>query len=197
MKRRCTMDKEKQREKYGIAGAIATIMQIQMLVVGLALVLTAYGIIVSFDSPSRLIVYILQAVTCIAILIFGLFHFHKKEKMYFKGVVFAYAALEAIRCTLLGTTGVDKIPAYAARLIMVVLACLSVLLGERLGERKANFIAALILFLEAALYLIFAYAFATGRLIFKLLPLVGILIAGSLYLFNVAKVKQKEYFESH
>ena len=26
------MDKEKQREKYGIAGAIATIMQIQMLV---------------------------------------------------------------------------------------------------------------------------------------------------------------------
>jgi len=57
------MDKEKQREKYGIAGAIATIMQIQMLVVGLALVLTAYGIIVSFDSPSRLIVYILQAVS--------------------------------------------------------------------------------------------------------------------------------------
>lgn len=190
------MDKDQKKNKYGIAGAISVMMQIQMVLVGAALILTGYGITVSFDVPTRLTVYILQAITCLAILVFGLFHFHKKEKAYFKGVVFAYAALEAIRCTLLGTNGVDQIPAYAARLIMVALACLSVMLGERLGERRANYIAALILFLEGALYLIFAFAFATERLIFKLLPLVGILIAGSLYLFNVAKVKQKEYFDS-
>ena len=190
------MDKDKLKKKYGVAGAIAVLMQVQMALVGCALILTGYGITVSFNARPRLIVYCLQAITCIAILVFGLFHFHKKKTVYFKWVVFAYAALEAVRCALLGTTGVDPIAAVATRLIMVALACLSVLLGEHLGERRGNFLAALILFLEGALYLIFAFAFSTDRLIFKLLPLVGILIAGSLYLFNVAKVKQKEYFDS-
>ena len=189
------MDKDKLKKKYGVAGAIAVMMQIQMALVGCALIITGYGITISFDARPRLIVYSLQAITCIAILVFGLFHFHKKKTIYFKGVIFAYAALEAIRCALLGTTGVDQLPAIAARLIMVALACLSVLLGEHLGERRSNFVAALILFLEGALYLIFAFAFSTDRLIFKILPLVGIFIAASLYLFNVAKVKQKEYFD--
>ena len=189
------VDKEKLQGKYGIGKSIATLMQIQMVLVGLALILTAYGVTTSYHALPRMIVYILQAIACIAILVFGFFHFHKKDNRYFKAVLYSYAFLEAIRCALIGTDGVSRWAAIMARLLMVGLACLLVLLGEHLGEKKSNYIAFMIMFMEAALYLVFALGFVTERIIFKILPLVGILIAASICLFNTAKIKQREYFE--
>ena len=187
------MGKEEQRKKYGISGGIAIMMQIQMVIIGIALIITGYGIINSFDSPNRLVVYALQAGTCLAILIFGLFQFHKKKSSYFKAVIYVYAVLEGVRCALLSTNGIAAWAGILARLLMIALACGLVLLAEHLGEKKYSNLAYLLIFFEAALFLLFALMFATGgRLLFKILPVVGILICGSICLFNEAKIKQNQ-----
>ena len=145
------MGKEEKRKKYGIGGGIAVMMQIQMIIIGIALIITGYGIVSSFDSGKRLVVYLLQACTCITILVFGLFHFHKKKMSYFKGVVYAYALLEAVRCALLSTTGIDAWAGILAKLLLVALSCGLVMLAEHLGEKKYSNLAYLLIFFEAAL----------------------------------------------
>ena len=192
------MGKEEKRKKYGISGGIAVMMQIQMVIIGLALSITGYGIISSFDSPKRLVVYALQACTCLTILIFGLFHFHKKKMAYFKGVIYVYALLEGVRCALLSTNGIDEWAGILAKLLLIALACGSVLLAAHLGEKKYSNLAYLLIFFEAALFLLFALRFATdGRLLFKVLPVVGVLICASICLFNEAKIKQRHYFDEN
>ena len=186
------MDKEEARKKSGIGGGIAILMQVQMILVGIALILTGYGIVCSLDAPRRLIVYILQAVTCITILVFGLFHFRDGKVKFFKVVIYCYAVLEAVRCALLSTTGVSTWAGVLAKLLMVALACGMVVLAEHLGEKKYNLLSYLLIFLETALFLLFAMLFATGgKLLFKLLPMVGILICASICIFNEARIRQK------
>ena len=199
------MNTEKAKAKYGVAGAIAIMMQIQMLIVGAALVLTGCGVIsviktskqgLYIDSYHRLIVYILQAVVCLAILIFGFLHFHKKKIIYFRAVIYCYAAMEAVRCALLSTVGVDEWASIAAKLLLVLLSCGLVLMAEHLGERKYGVLSYILIFLEATLFLVFALNFATdSRLLYKVLPVVGVLICASICLFNEAKIKQKAYFD--
>ena len=192
------MGKEEKRKKYGISGGIAIMMQIQMIIIGIALIITGYGIVSSFDSPKRLVVYVLQAVTCLTILIFGLFHFHKRKMSYFKTVIYVYALLEAVRVALLSTNGVDEWAGILAKLLMVGLSCGLVILAEHLGEKKYANLAYLLIFLEAALFLLFALMFATeGRLLYKVLPIVGILICASICLFNEAKIKQRHNFDEN
>ena len=77
------MDREKLKQKYGISRTIAILMQVQMCLVGMGLVISAYGMIKAVQSPTRLIVYCLQALTCLVILIFGLFLFTKRDIRYF------------------------------------------------------------------------------------------------------------------
>ena len=190
------MSKEKSREKFGISGGIAVLMQIQMVIVGLALIITGYGAVCSLNSPRRLIVYILQAITCLTILFFGLFHFHTRKIIIFKVVIYCYAALEAVRCALLSTTGISEWPSVLAKLLLVALACGLVVLAEHLGERKYASLSYLLIFFEAALFLLFGLLFNTGgRLLFKILPLVGVLICGSICLFNEAKIRQVKHDE--
>ncbi len=191
------MDREKLKQKYGISRTIAILMQVQMCLVGMGLVISAYGMIKAVQSPTRLIVYCLQALTCLVILIFGLFLFTKRDIRYFKGVVIFYAVLEGVRCALLRTGGVDTWSATLAKLLLVALACCAVVLGEHLGEEKNSPLGYLIVFLETALFLIFALGFpgVEANLIYKILPIAGILIAGSIVLFNEAKIRQIKYFE--
>ncbi|MBR3039427.1 MAG: hypothetical protein IKI20_02040 [Lachnospiraceae bacterium] len=199
------MNPEQRKAKYGVGGAIAIMMQIQLIVVCAALILTSYGIISTLKTGkeaavsiewNRLIVYTLQAITCIAILVFGTLHFHKKKIAYFKWVVYCYAFLEAVRCALLSTNGIEKWPSIVAKFLLVMLACGLILLAEHLGEKKYNILAYVLIFLEAALFLVFAFNFATNsRLLFKLLPIIGVLICASICLFNEAKIKQKAYFD--
>ena len=192
------MDKEKMKQKYGINGVIVVLMQVQLVLVGMGLIISCYGVISSFDAQKRMIVYILQAVTCLAMLIFGVFHFHKKKMVYFKAVIYFYAALEAVRCALLSVNGVDDWAAIPARLFLVALACTAVILAEHLGEKNSNYYAYIMMFLEAALFLVYCVGFpgvTEGRMLFKILPLVGLLMACSICLFNIAKCKQREYFD--
>ena len=191
------MDNEKLKQKYGISKRVAVMIQIQMCLVGMALIITLYGVIKAIQSPARLIIYCLQAATCVVILVFGLFLFHKKDIRYFKGVVLFYAALEGIRCALLRTGGVDHWSSVLARLLLVGLACCAVVLGEHLGEDKYNSLGYLMVFMETALFLVFAIGFpgVEASLLYKVLPLAGILIAGAILLFNEAKIRQIRYFE--
>ena len=192
------MDKNQLKEKYGIGGGIAVMMQIQMVLIGLGLILSGYGIACSIDSPRRLIIYILQAVVCVTILFFGLFRFHTSETVFFKTVIYAYAMLEAVRCALLSTYGVSEWAGIMARLLLVALACGLVILAEHLGEKKYSNLAYLLVFLETSLFLVFALLFSTdGRLLFKVLPMVGILICASICIFNEAKIRQIKYFNEH
>ena len=180
------MDREKLKQKYGISRTIAILMQVQMCLVGMGLVISAYGMIKAVQSPTRLIVYCLH-----------LFLFTKRDIRYFKGVVIFYAVLEGVRCALLRTGGVDTWSATLAKLLLVALACCAVVLGEHLGEEKYSPLGYLIVFLETALFLIFALGFpgVEANLIYKILPIAGILIAGSIVLFNEAKIRQIKYFE--
>ena len=192
------MDKEKLQKKYGINGTIAVLMQVQLVLVGMGLIISCYGVINSFNAQKRMIVYILQAAACLAMLIFGLFHFHKKKMIYFKTVIYFYAALEAVRCALLSVNGVEEWAAIPAKLFLVALACTAVVLAEHLGEKNSNYYAYLLMFFEAALFLVYSLGFpgvSEGRMLFKILPLVGLMMACSICLFNVAKVKQREYFD--
>ena len=193
------MDNEKLKEKYGISRTIAVLMQIQMCLVGMGLVISMYGVIKAIHAPTRLIIYCLQALTCLVILIFGFFFFHKKDIRYFKGVVIFYAILEGVRCSLLGTGGVDHWSATVARLLLVGLACCAVVHAEHLGEQKYSPLGYLIVFQETALFLLFSIAFpgVETNILYRILPIAGILIAGSIVLFNEAKIRQIKYFENN
>ncbi len=189
------MDNEAVKQKYGITKRIAVMLQVQMCLVGLGMVITLYGVTQSTDSVSRMAVYLMQAIICAAILIFGLFLFKKKDVRIFKSVVILYAALEAVRCALLRTGGVDTWSAVLARLLLVGLACCAAVLAEHLGEEKYNSLGYLIVFQETALYLVFTLGFpgVETRLLHKILPLAGVLIAASIVLFCEAKVQQAKY----
>ena len=185
------MGKERSREKFGISGGIAVLMQIQMVLTGIALILTGYGIVRSLDAPRRCIVYILQAIVCLAILVYGLFLFHTGKDIFFKIVIYCYAAMEAFRCALLSTNGIGEWAGIFAKLLMIALTCGLVILAQHLGEKKYAYLAYLMIFLEAALFLLFGLLFKTGgSLLLKVLPLVGVLICASICIFNEAKLKQ-------
>ena len=179
-------------EKYGIRKkmGIAIVSQVAFIIV--ALVLTIIGIIKSTDSINRLIIYIGQSIACISIIVFGLVNFKKRDANHFKVVINAYAMLEALRAALLVTDGIKPFPAFLARFLLTILACNCVLFAERLGDKKNNHIVYRLLFLEIVLYIVFLFGFpAVGqRLLFTILPFVGILIAGSLCLFQKARNEQ-------
>ena len=194
------MDKDKYMAKYGIANTIAILMQVQLVLIGGALIISGIGIsrtLGQANSLNRLVVYCMQAVVCIAILVFGIFHFHKKKTVYFKTVLYVYAIMEGVRCAILRTGGVDDWAAIASRVLMIAISWALIILATHLGERKYVPVSYFLIFEETALYLVFILGFpgVTGWL-YKLLPLVGILIAASICLFSEAKTKQKEYFDS-
>ena len=112
---------------------------------------------------------------------------------HFKIVINAYACFEALRAALLNTNGVPSWGAFAARFLLAILACNCVLFAERLSDSKASIRMGygLILF-EILLYIVFAAGFGGLRYsrMARIMPLVGVMIAGSMVLFR--KVKEDE-----
>ena len=109
-----------------------------------------------------------------------------------KIVIIAYALLEALRAALLNTNGIDPLISYIYRFLLAVLACNCVLVAERLDKRSGEKIAVGMVVLELALYIVFLIGFpgvTYGRLN-RILPFVGILIAGSIALLQKAKNMQ-------
>lgn len=185
------MEEKEIREKYGISKKMGIAIFCQMLLVVAALVISIIGI-VRIPNPSRLIVYVCQAVVCVLILLFGFIHFKDRDRRYLKFILYAYAALEALRVALIVTIGVSQIYGAIAKFLLVATACVSVLVAERMDTRNVDKFAVAMLILEIALYLVFIIGFPGVMLgtINRFLPLVGVFIAGSVVLFIQAKNQQ-------
>ena len=188
------MNNEEVLQKYGIRKKIGIGMGFQVLLIILALIITIIGIVKSTDSWHRLVIYSCQATACLSIIIFGFFYFKKGSDKHFKVIINCYALLEGLRAALLNVEGIKEMYAIPAKFILVILACDCVLLAERLDKKSSMYITYALLVLEILLYVVFLIGFpAVGqRKLLTILPFVGILIAGSLCLFNKARLEQKE-----
>ena len=170
-----------------------TLAVIQIVMLICAFVIGVLGIIRITDML-RITIYACQCLTCIFILLFGVFKFKDPEGKLLKTVFLAYALLEGLRAALLNVTGVSFAVGVAARFILVLLACSCVLLSERACKETGKKTATEILVLEIILYVVFLAGFKgvmLGR-INRFLPLVGVLIAGAIVLQYMGKEADKE-----
>lgn len=187
------MNNEEVLKKYGIRKRIGVMIGIQVLLVIAALVLTIFGIIRSTDSWNRVVVYLGQALACVAIIIFGLVGFKKIDIRNFRMIINSYALLEAIRVSLINLNGIKDVYAILIKLVLVIITCNCVLFAERLDKKSSIYISYSLIILETILYILFWLGVpAVGtRVLYTFLPFVGILIASSLCLFNKARIEQE------
>lgn len=185
-------DKESNNE-HVITLRTRVLLRIQVVIVFLALIITVVGIYNSFTSPLRLVVYICQAIACISIIIYAILHFHNTKAEHFKRVIYSYAMLEVMRCALLGTTGTPLWAGIAARALLATLACNCVYFAQNLESKKSVYISMAVVSLETLLYLVFFLGFPGMResVLLTLLPLVGVFLAFSMFLFNIVRLGKK------
>ena len=188
------MNNEEVIKKYGIRKKVGIAIMLQVLLVTIALIITIIGIVKSTNSWNRLVIYVGQAITCLSIIIFGVFQLKNANVKQFKVIINYYALLEAIRVALLNVDGIEKTYSILAKFILVILACDCVLLSERLDKKSSVVISYALLALETILYIVFLIGFPVvgQRKLYTILPFVGILIASSICLFNKARIEQSE-----
>ena len=106
-----------------------------------------------------------------------------------------YALLEAIRVSLLQTSGIAGIYSFSAKFILVLLALDAALLSERFEKKEGLYLSLTMVGLEILLYLIFIIGFPAvrSRLLYMIVPLVGILMAGSMCIFVTGRLEQLLY----
>ena len=167
-----------QKKKLAVAA------QILLLVVAFAL--TVLGIVRVFPDRHRVIVYVGQAITCIGLLIFGIFHIEKGHPKLFKMIINFYALFEAFRAALLSTMGVAPFWGFIAKFILAILAICFVVFSERIEKKECLKLGYLSIALEIALYVVFLVGFPGVHVsrINCIMPAIGVLIAGSIVLFR-------------
>ena len=163
-----------------------------------ALVIALFGIFKSLDSWSninRLAVYAGQALVCAASLIFALRCPDKNTSGSFRLLVIGYALLEALRVTLLQTGGVQMLCGVLAKFILAVLAVTAALMSDRCGKKEGLYLALAAVVMEIALYLVFLVGFPAvrTRALYIILPLAGILMAGSVCAFAAEKYERESH----
>ena len=195
------MNNKELIEKYGLTKKTGVYILVQMILMAAALIISLFGIFKSLDLVNefnRLIVYGGQAAICLATIVFGVFYFGKKDTKYFKSLVIAYALLEAIRVSLLQTDGIADIYSFLAKFILVLLAVDAALLCAKLEEKSGLYLSLTMVGLEILLYGIFIIGFPAVRtnLFYMIVPLVGILMAGSMCIFVTGRLEQILYGQS-
>ena len=188
-------------DKYNITSKTGIWIFLQLIVMTGALIISLFGVFTSLDlvnSLHRLIVYGGQAAVCLATIIFGVYYFGKRNTKYFKSLVIGYALLEAIRVSLLQTDGIAGIYDFLAKFILALLVLDAALLSERIETKKGLYLALTMVGLEILLYIIFLIGFPAvrTRLLYLIVPLVGILMAGSMCIFITGRLEQIHYGES-
>lgn len=188
-------------DKYKITSKTGIWILLQLIVMTGALIISLFGVFTSLDlvnSLHRLIVYGGQAAVCLATIIFGVYYFGKRNTKYFKSLVIGYALLEAIRVSLLQTDGIAGIYDFLAKFILALLVLDAALLSERIETKKGLYLALTMVGLEILLYIIFLMGFPAvrTRLLYLIVPLVGILMAGSMCIFITGRLEQIHYGES-
>ena len=189
------MNNKEMIDKYSITKKTGAMMLLQVLLMIGALIISLFGVFTSLDlvnSLNRLIVYGGQAAICVATVVFGVYYFHKKDVKYFRSLVIGYALLEAIRVSLLRTDGIAEIYGFLAKFVLVLLALDAALLSERLEKKEGLRLALTMVGLEILLYVIFIIGFPAvrTRLLYMIVPLVGILMAGSMCIFVTGRLEQ-------
>lgn len=192
------MENKEIIKEYSITKKTAIMIMMQMVLITIALGLSMIGIFKSINlanSTSRIIVYSCQALTCFAILLFGTYYFNKKDTSYFRSVVIAYALLEAIRVSLLQTGGINDFPSFFAKFILVLLALDAALLSDRTDKKEGLYLGLTMVGLEILLYIVFIIGFPAvrTRMLYMVMPFVGILMAGSMCIFITGRLEQKLY----
>ena len=185
------MNNEEVVEKYGVTKNFGIGIFLQMLLMAAALVLTLVGLFTSRDL-NRTIIYVGQTASCVLIIVFGIFRFKDRDRKFLRVVLNSYALLEALRAALLSTDGIDFWVGALAKFILAVLACNCVLVAERMDQASSVKISVGMVILEAVLYVVFLLGFPGvlyGHLN-RFLPLVGVLIAGSIALLQKGKNMQ-------
>ncbi len=186
------MNEQKFRNKHGVSTKTGVMMMLQVAIMIIAFAITIIGIRHSLESYRRLIIYCGQAIACVAIIVFGIFNFKKKDDVYFKSVVYAYAVLEALRASLLVGDGIADWAEVVARFIMVALTVHCAVFAQSMdNDRKTKAVSYIILCGEILLYIIFLIGFPVVRssILWGSMPVVGVLIASSLCLFNTARIE--------
>lgn len=189
------MNNKEMIDKYSITKKTGITILLQLLLMIGALIISLFGVFTSLDlvnSLNRLIVYGGQAAICVATVVFGVYYFHKKDVKYFRSLVIGYALLEAIRVSLLRTDGIAEIYGFLAKFVLVLLALDAALLSERLEKKEGLRLALTMVGLEILLYVIFIIGFPAvrTRLLYMIVPLVGILMAGSMCIFVTGRLEQ-------
>ena len=192
------MNNKEMIDKYSITKKTGILILLQMMLMLGALVISLFGIFKSLDlvsSINRIIVYGGQASICLATLCFGIYYFNKKDSKYFKSLVIGYALLEAIRVSLLQTGGIAGVYSFLAKFTLVLLALSAALLSERLEKKEGLYLALGLVGLEIFLDIIFLVGFPSvrTRLLYMIVPLVGILMAGSMCIFVTGRLEQILY----
>ena len=133
---------------------------------------------------SRMIIYCGQCIACVLLFIFGILKYNDIDRKYLKMILLAYALFEALRSSLLITTGVNTLIGVIAKFILAVLACNCVLVAERIDHESCFKMALGLIALEIALYLVFLIGFPGVMLghMNRFMPLVGVLIAACIAL---------------
>ena len=195
------MNNKEMIEKYNITKKTGYSILLQIILMTGALIISLFGVFTSLDlvnDLNRLVVYGGQAAVCLATIVFGIYYFNKRDTKYFKSLVIAYALLEAIRVSLLQTGGIAGIYSFLAKFILVLLALDAALLSERIEKKEGLRLALTMLGLEILLYIIFIVGFPAvrTRLLYMIVPLVGILMAGSMCVFVIGRLEQLTYGEN-
>lgn len=195
------MNNKQMIDKYSISKKTAVTIFLQMLLMTGALAISLFGIFKSLDLVNnlhRLIVYGGQAAICLATILFGVYYFNKQDTKYFKKLIIGYALLEAIRVSLLQTSGIAEIYSFLAKFILVLLALDAALLSERMEKKEGLYLALTMVGLEIILYVIFLVGFPAvrTRLLYMIVPLVGILMAGSMCIFISGRLEQISFGEN-
>ena len=195
------MNNKEMIDKYNITKKTGIRIMLQMILMAGALIISIFGIFKSLDfvnNINRLIVYGGQAFICFATIIFGVYYFNKRETKYFRSLVIGYALLEAIRVSLLQTGGIAGIYSFLAKFILVLLALDAALLSERIEKKEGLYLSLTMVGLEILLYFIFIVGFPAvrTRLLYMIVPLVGILMAGSMCIFVTGRLEQILYGEN-
>ena len=196
------MNNKEMIEKYSITKKTGIMILLQMILMTIALMISLFGIFKSLDlvnSFNRLIVYGGQALICLATIVFGVIHFNKQNTKYFRKLIIGYALLEGIRVSLLQTGGIAEIYSFLAKFIMVLLALDAALLSERIEKKEGLYLALTMVGLEILLYLIFIIGFPAvrNRMMYMIVPLVGILMTGSMCIFITGRLEQIFYGEQN
>jgi hypothetical protein len=195
------MKNNEMTEKISLSKKIRVSILLQLILTAVALIISLFGVFKTLDlvnDLNRLIVYGGQAAICVATIVFGVYYFGKNDTKYFKSLVFSYALLEAIRVSLLQTGGIEGIYSFLAKFVLVLLVLSAAFLFERLEKKEGLKLSFIMVGLEILLYVIFIVGFPAVRtnLLYMIVPLVGILMAGSMCVFVTGRLEQITYGEN-